>query len=324
MGVLLNGRWTDGELPQETGGRGQFQRIESRFRERVSADGSSRFPAEGGRYHLYVSHSCPWAHRTLIYRALKKLDGAISVAYALPGLKQQGWCFDHDPRFPDCTADTVNGFHYLHEAYTASDANYSGKVTVPALWDTKAGRIINNESSEIIRMLNSEFNAFTDQTTDYYPPALRTEIDAINERVYRTVNNGVYRCGFAKSQAAYEEAYDRLFATLDDLEVRLSEQRYLLGDQLTEADWRLYPTLVRFDVAYFSIFKCNKKRIADYPSLSNYMRELYSVPGIAATTKPRYYVINYYAILKLNPTGVIPKGTPVDLGQPHDRASIAA
>jgi glutathionyl-hydroquinone reductase len=324
MGVLLNGRWTDGELPQETGGRGQFQRVESRFRERVSADGSSRFPAEAGRYHLYVSHSCPWAHRTLIYRALKKLDGAISVAYALPGLKQQGWCFDRDPRFPDCTADTVNGFHHLHEAYTASDANYSGKVTVPALWDKKAGRIINNESSEIIRMLNREFNAFTDQATDYYPTALRTEIDAINERVYRTVNNGVYRCGFAKSQAAYEEAYDDLFATLDDLEVRLSQQRYLLGNQLTEADWRLYPTLVRFDVAYFSIFKCNKKRIADYPSLSNYMRELYAVPGIAATTKPRHYVINYYSILKLNPSGVIPKGTPVDLGQPHDRAKIAA
>ena len=324
MGVLVNGKWTDGELPQETGERGQFQRVESRFRERITADGSSGFKAEPGRYHLYVSHGCPWAHRTLIYRALKKLDDVISVAYAVPGLRQQGWTFESDPRFPDCTPDTVNGFRHLHEAYAASDANYTGKVTVPALWDRKAGRIVNNESSEIIRMLNSEFNAFAGEATDYYPPARRADIDAINGRIYRTVNNGVYRCGFAKSQAAYEEAYDELFATLDELDARLSQRRYLLGNQLTEADWRLYPTLVRFDVAYFSIFKCNKKRIADYPNLSNYMRELYSAPGVAATTKPRYYVINYYSILKLNPAGIIPKGTPVDLGQPHDRARIAA
>jgi glutathionyl-hydroquinone reductase len=197
-------------------------------------------------------------------------------------------------------------------------------VTVPTLWDKKTRRIVNNESSEIIRMLNSEFNAITGDRTDYYPPALRAEIDAINARVYHDVNNGVYRCGFAKSQAAYEEAYDGLFATLDHLEERLSRQRYLVGHQITEADWRLFPTLVRFDVAYFSLFKCNKKRIADYPNLSNYMRELHQVPGIAATTTPRYYVANYYAILKLNPTGIIPKGTPVDLGQPHDRARIAA
>jgi putative glutathione S-transferase len=324
MGILINGEWTDGELPQETGERGQFQRLDSQFRERITADGSSGFKAEPGRYHLYVAHGCPWAHRTLIYRALKKLEGVISVAYALPGLKQQGWTFENDPHFPDCVPDTANGFRYLHQAYTATDANYSGKVTVPALWDTKTRRIINNESSEIIRMLNSEFNAITGNPTDYYPPALRAEIDALNERVYQTVNNGVYRCGFARSQAAYEEAYDGLFATLDELEARLSRQRYLLGNQLTEADWRLYPTLVRFDVAYFSIFKCNKKRIADYPNLSNYMRELYQVPGVAATTKPRYYVINYYSIRKLNPSGIIPKGTPVDLGQPHDRSRLAA
>lgn len=324
MGILINGEWTDGELPQETGERGQFQRVDSQFRERITADGSSGFKAEPGRYHLYVAHGCPWAHRTLIYRALKKLEGVISVAYALPGLKQQGWTFENDSHFPDCVPDTVNGFRYLHQAYTATDANYSGKVTVPALWDTKTRRIINNESSEIIRMLNSEFNAITGNPTDYYPPALRAEIDALNERVYQTVNNGVYRCGFARSQAAYEEAYDGLFATLDELEARLSRQRYLSGNQLTEADWRLYPTLVRFDVAYFSIFKCNKKRVADYPNLSNYMRELYQVPGVAATTKPRYYVINYYSIRKLNPSGIIPKGTPVDLGQPHDRSRLAA
>jgi len=195
---------------------------------------------------------------------------------------------------------------------------------VPTLWDKRSNRIVNNESSEIIRILNSEFNAITSNTADHYPPSLRAEIDQLNKRIYHNVNNGVYRCGFARSQAAYDDAYDGLFTALDELEERLSRWRYLVGDQLTEADWRLFPTLVRFDVAYFSLFKCNKKRIADYPNLSNYMRELYQVPGIAATVKPRYYVINYYSIAKLNPTGIIPKGTPVDLGQPHDRARLAA
>ena len=324
MGVLIEGVWRDEELPQEVGRAGEFRRAESRYRDCITADGSSGFKAEAGRYHLYVAHGCPWAHRTLIYRALKGLEGLISVAYAIPGLKKSGWTFENDPRFPDCTSDTVNGFHYLHEAYTATDKRYTGKVTVPTLWDKRNNRIVNNESSEIIRMLNSEFNAITGNTADYYPAPLRAEIDRLNERIYHNVNNGVYRCGFAKSQAAYEEAYDALFATLDELETRLSRQRYLVGRHLTEADWRLFPTLVRFDVAYFSLFKCNEKRIADYPNLSNYMRELYQVPGVAATVKPRYYVINYYSIAKLNPTGIIPKGTPVDLGQPHDRARLAA
>ena len=248
----------------------------------------------------------------------------ISVAYSIPGVKKNGWTFEVDSRYPDCTPDTVNGFHYLHQAYTATEPRYTGKVTVPALWDKKTGRIVNNESSEIIRMLNSKFNGITGDETDFYLSALRAEIDAINERVYHNVNNGVYRCGFAKSQAAYEEAYDSLFATLDELEERLSRRRYLVGHQLTEADWRLFPTLVRFDVAYFSLFKCNKKRIADYPNLSNYMRELYRVPGVAGTVTPRYYVMNYYSIARLNPTGIIPKGTPIDLGQPHNRARLAA
>ena len=324
MGVLIDGIWRDEELPQETGSSGEFRRADSRFRDRITADGSSGFKAEPDRYHLYVAHGCPWAHRTLIYRALKKLDGLISVAYAIPGLKKNGWTFESDPRYPDCTPDTVNGFHYLHEAYTATDKRYTGKVTVPTLWDKKAKRIVNNESSEIIRMLNSEFSAITGNTADYYPSPLRAEIDALNARIYHNVNNGVYRCGFARSQAAYDEAYDGLFAALDELEERLSHRRYLVGRQLTEADWRLFPTLVRFDVAYFSLFKCNKKRIADYPNLSNYMRELYRVPGVSATVKPRYYVINYYSIAKLNPTGIIPKGTPVDLEQPHDRVRLAA
>jgi putative glutathione S-transferase len=255
---------------------------------------------------------------------LKKLENAITVAYAIPGLRQQGWTFESNPAFADCTPDTVNGFHYLHEAYTASEPHYTGKLTVPTLWDRKTKRVVNNESSEIIRMLNSEFKGIAGDDVDLYPPALRKEIDRINEVVYANVNNGVYRCGFARTQEAYEAAYDALFATLDELEARLGRQRYLVGRQITEADWRLFPTLVRFDVAYFSLFKCNKQRVADYPNLLNYMRELYQVPGVAATVKPRYYVINYWSIKRVNPTGIIPKGTPVDFGQSHDRARLAA
>jgi glutathionyl-hydroquinone reductase len=323
MGVLIDGTWRDGELPQETGGGGDFRRADSRFRDRITADGSSGFKAEPGRYHLYVAHGCPWAHRTLIYRAVKKLTGAITVAYSVPGLRQQGWTFADDPDFPDCTPDTVNGFHYLHEAYTATDPRYTGKVTVPTLWDKKTRRIVNNESSEIIRMLNSEFDSIGGETSDFYPQPLRAEIDRLNDLVYANVNNGVYRCGFAKSQAAYEAAYDALFATLDELEARLARQRYLAGRRITEVDWRLFPTLVRFDVAYFSLFRCNRQRIADYPNLSNYMRELYALPGIAETVTPRYYVINYWSIARVNPTGIIPKGTPVDFTAPNDRARLA-
>jgi glutathionyl-hydroquinone reductase len=231
--------------------------------------------------------------------------------------------FEDDPAFPDCIPDTVNDFRYLHQAYTATNPRYTGKVTVPTLWDKKTRRIVNNESSEIIRMLNGEFKGIGNDI-DFYPPPLRAEIDRINDLVYANVNNGVYRCGFARSQAAYEAAYDALFAALDELDARLGCQRYLVGRQITEADWRLFPTLVRFDVAYFSIFKCNRQRIADFPNLSNYLRELYQVPGIAATVKPRYYVINYWSIPRVNPTGIIPKGTPVDFSQPHDRARLAA
>jgi putative glutathione S-transferase len=324
MGVLIDGVWRDEELPQETGASGEFKRVDSRFRDRVTADGSSGFAAEPARYHLYVAHACPWAHRTLIYRALKKLENVISVAYAIPGLKEQGWTFERNPAFPECVPDTVNGFRYLHEAYTASDPHYTGKVTVPTLWDKKAGRVVNNESSEIIRMLNGEFNELAGDDVDFYPAPLRAEIDRVNETIYASVNNGVYRCGFARSQAAYEAAYDALFAALDELEARLGRQRYLVGRQITEADWRLFPTLARFDVAYFSLFKCNRQRIADYPNLLNYMRELYQVPGVAATVKPRHYVINYWSIRKVNPTGIIPKGTPVDYAKPHDRARLAA
>lgn len=324
MGVLIDGQWRDQELPAETGKAGEFQRADSSFRDRITADGSSGFKAEAGRYHLYIAHNCPWAHRVLIYLAAKKLQPAFTVAYAIPGIREQGWTFEDDPRFPDCTPDTVNGFHYLHEAYTASNRHYTGKVTVPTLWDKQTRRIVNNESSEIIRMLNSEFRGIAGDDTDFYPTALRAEIDAVNAFTYENVNNGVYRCGFAKSQEAYEAAYDQLFAALDELERRLSRQRYLVGNRITEADWRLFPTLLRFDVAYFSLFKCNKQRIADYLNLASYMRELYQVPGIAATVKPRYYVIGYWSLKKLNPTGIIPKGTPVDYEAPHDRARLAA
>ena len=325
MGMLVDGRWRSDEDPSnEVGKAGNFQRVDSVFRDRITADGSSGFKAEAGRYHLYVAYTCPWAHRTQMFLALKKLNGAISVAIAVPGLREEGWTFEANSAFPDCPPDRVNGFRYLHQAYTASNPHYTGKVTVPTLWDKKTGRIVNNESSEIIRMLNSEFAGVGADPTDYYPPALRAEIDRINAQVYANINNGVYRCGFARSQAAYEEAYDTLFATFDDIEARLGRQRYLAGNQITEADWRLFPTLVRFDVAYFSLFKCNRNRIADFPNLLNYMRDLYAMPGIAETVKPRYYVMGYYSITRVNPTGIIPKGTPVDFRQPHDRARFAA
>lgn len=324
MAMLVDGQWRDEEPAAQTGKTGAFQRVDSAFRDRITADGSSGFKAEAGRYHLYVAYNCPWAHRTLIYLALKNLAGAISVAAAIPGLRDQGWTFEDNPAFPDCTPDRINGFRYLHEAYTASDAHYTGKVTVPTLWDKKTKRIVNNESSEIIRMLDAEFAGIGGSSTEFYPQALRGEIDRINAEIYANVNNGVYRCGFATSQAAYEDAFDALFATLDDVEARLGRQRYLVGNRITEADWRLLPTLLRFDVVYFSLFKCNRQRIADYPNLLNYMRELYAVPGIAETVKPRYYVIGYYSIKRVNPNGIIPKGTPVDYRQPHDRARFAA
>jgi putative glutathione S-transferase len=300
MGVLIEGAWRDEELPQETSAGGEFKRVDSRFRDRITADGASGFKAEAGRYHLYAAWNCPWAHRVLIFRVLKKLESAISVAYADPALRENGWTFAEDP---------ANGFRHLYQAYQAAEPRYTGKVTVPALWDRKTRRIVNNESSEIIRMLNSEFRGIAGDDTDYYPEALRPEIDRVNALVYEKINNGVYRCGFAKSQQAYEAAYDSLFDALDQIDARLGRQRFLVGERATEADWRLFPTLVRFDPAYFSVFRCNKKRIADYPNLSRYLGELYRVPGIAATVKPRSYVVGYWSIKKVNPSGIIPKGT---------------
>jgi putative glutathione S-transferase len=310
MGVLIEGAWREEELPQETSSAGEFKRVESAFRDRITADGASGYKAEAGRYHLYVAWNCPWAHRVLIYLAVKKLEHAISVAHAIPGLRESGWTFEDNAKFPDCTPDRVNGFRFLYQAYQAANPRYTGKVTVPTLWDKKTRRIVNNESSEIIRMLNSEFGGIAGDDTDYYPPNLRGEIDRLNDFVYQNINNGVYRCGFARSQEAYEAAYDKLFAALDEIEARLGRNRFLAGERITEADWRLLPTLVRFDPAYFSVFRCNRQRIADFPNLSRYTNELYRFPGVAATVKPRYYVIGYWSVKKVNPGGIIPKGTP--------------
>ncbi len=319
MGYLIEGKWTD-EDPPETGQGGQFQRIASAFRGRISRDGSTEFPAEAGRYHLYVGYHCPWAHRTIIYRALKDLEDAISISYCLPAFRENGWTYEQRPDYPDCTADQINGFHYLWEAYARADPTYTGKVTIPVLWDKQANRIVNNESSEIIRMLNSEFVGVAGNDRDFYPEALRAQIDELNELIYPNVNNGVYRCGFARAQEAYEEAWDGLFTTLDKLEARLSTQRYLCGNQPTEADWRLFPTLVRFDVAYFTLFKCNRQQLRDFPNLWNYTLDLYATPKVGATVKPRLYVQNYYSLERVNRWGVIPKGTPVNFNHPHDRA----
>lgn len=334
MGMLLDGTWLDNDATaREVAKDGKFQRSESQFRSWVTADGSAGptgeagFAAEPGRYHLYLAHTCPWAHRALIFRTIKGLDSAISVSMAQPGRHEQGWTYGENADYPDCLPDHVNGFEHLHQAYTASQGDYTGKVTVPTLWDKQTNQVVNNESSEIIRMFNTAFDAFTNAAENYYPADLRAEIDAINDVVYRTVNNGVYRAGFASSQEAYEEAVVAMFETLDDLEKRLGTQRYLVGDRLTEADWRLWVTLIRFDACYVGAFKCNIRRIADYPNLTNYTRELYQIPGIAETFSFEYAKMNYYGIERVNPNGIIPIGPEDQEGfysAPHDRGRLPA
>ena len=321
MGLLVDGVWQDRWYDTAKSG-GRFVRQDSAFRGWVTADGSSGFPAEPGRYHLYVSYACPWAHRTLIFRALKKLEDAISLSVVDPYMGAQGWWFGDSP---GTIPDTVNGRTYLHEVYTCADPHYSGRVTVPVLWDKLAGTIVSNESSEIIRMFNSAFDAWGDASLDFCPEPLREEIDAVNAVVYENVNNGVYRCGFATSQEAYEEAFDALFSTLDDLDARLARQRYLVGDRITEADWRLFTTLVRFDPVYHGHFKCNRQRLRDYPNLWNYILDLYQVPGVAATVDLTHIKRHYYASHRtINPTGIVPKGPAIDYAAPHDRKRFAA
>ena len=323
MGLLQDGKWVD--QWHDTGASGgRFVRKDSQFRNWITVDGSAGpsgeggFKAEPGRYHLYVSLACPWAHRTLIFRALKGLENIVSVSIVHWFMGDQGWTFTPED---GSTADTVNRAAFLHEVYTTADPGYSGRVTVPALWDKEARTIASNESSEIIRMFNSAFDKVGARPGDYYPVALRPEIDRINDRIYGTVNNGVYKAGFATAQDAYEEAVVPLFETLDWLEDRLGSQRYLTGSAVTEADWRLFPTLVRFDPVYFGHFKCNLRRIADYPNLSGYVRDLYQHPDVAETVDFLHIKNHYYGShRKINPTGIVPMGPDVDYTAPHDRA----
>jgi putative glutathione S-transferase len=321
MGLLVNGEWHDAWYDtSKTGGR--FVRGESVFRDRVTADGSSGFAAEPGRYHLYVSLACPWAHRTLIFRKLKKLEDVISLSIVDPLMGAEGWVFSDAP---GCIPDAVNGARRLYEIYVRAKSDYTGRVTVPVLWDKQRQTIVNNESAEIIRMLNTEFDAFGDAALDFYPSSLRADIDALNAVLYAKVNNGVYRCGFATAQDAYDEAFAELFETLAMLDLRRARGRFLFGDRLTEADWRLFTTLVRFDAVYFGHFKCNLRRIADHANLSGYLRDLYQVPGVAETVNFAHIKRHYYCSHKtINPTGIVPLGPAQDLGLPHQRAALAS
>lgn len=327
MGLLQDGKWVDQWYDTASTG-GHFKRKASSFRNWITADGAAGssgvagFKAEPDRYHLYISHACPWAHRTMIFRALKGLEDMIPVSVVNWYMREDGWTFH---AASGVIGDPINNAEFMHQIYTAADATYSGRVTVPVLWDKQQGTIVSNESSEIIRMFNSAFDGVGALAGDYYPRALRGEIDAINTRVYSTLNNGVYKSGFAGTQAAYETAVVPLFDTLDWLEDLLSQRRYLTGDVLTEADWRLFTTLVRFDPVYVGHFKCNLRRIADYPNLSNYLRDLYQHAGVAQTVHMDHIKNHYYASHDtVNPSGVVPLGPVMDLDAPHNRAAKAS
>jgi putative glutathione S-transferase len=322
MGLLVDGKWHD--VWYDTAKtEGRFVRKGASFRSWVSPDGTAGpsgvggFAAERGRYHLYVSLACPWAHRTLIFRKLKGLEDLISLSVVNPFMGSHGWTFD---AAPGVIADEVNGASFLYEVYLKADRSYSGRVTVPVLWDKATSTIVSNESSEIIRMFNTAFDDIGAKEGDYYPAALRAEIDAVNERIYGTLNDGVYKCGFATSQQAYADAFEAIFDTMDWLEQRLSGQRYLVGDRITEADWRLFTTLVRFDPVYVGHFKTNQRRLIDYPNLWAYTRELYQVPGVAETVDLHHIKHHYYAShTSINPSGVVPLGPTIDFDEPHDR-----
>jgi len=321
MGKLVEGVWRDIWYDTKSTG-GKFVRANAKFRNWITPDGKNApsgeaFKAEAGRYHLYVSYACPWAHRTLIFRKLKGLEDMVGVSVVNHFMGGQGWTFhEGDGVIPDPVMDA----EFLHQLYTAADPNFSGRVTVPVLWDKKTGTIVSNESSEIIRMFNSAFDQLGATPGDFYPEALREEIDEVNERVYHTLNNGVYKCGFATTQEAYEEAFVALFDTLDWLEERLSKRRYLAGDQITEADWRLFTTLVRFDAVYVGHFKTNLRRIADYPNLWAYTRELYQVHGVSGTVNMHHIKHHYYGSHEsINPTRIVPMGPTINFNTPHHR-----
>ena len=323
MGLLVDGQWQDKWYDTEASG-GRFVREDAGFRNWVTADGSAGptgvggFKAEANRYHLYVSLACPWAHRTTIYRKLKGLEDMISLSVVHPFMGDKGWTFAEGA---GVIADPIVNASYLYEVYVAAKPNYTGRVTVPILWDKKTNTIVSNESSEIIRMLNSAFDEVGATDVNFLPKALLAEIDTINEFVYSAVNNGVYKAGFATTEAAYKEAVVTLFDALDTLEARLADQRYLLGDTITEADWRLFTTLVRFDAVYVGHFKCNIRRIVDYPNLWGYLRDLYQVPGIAETVSIEHIKAHYYTShANINPTRIIPVGPVLDFNEPHDRA----
>jgi putative glutathione S-transferase len=326
MGHLMNGKWVNDERITADA-RGAFVRADSQFRNWITADGSaglsggSGFKAEPDRYHLFVSYNCPWAHRTIIMRKLKRLEGVVSMSLA-DQPKTEGWAYsDTIDDFKPCD----DGIFRLYQIYQAADGGYSGKVTVPTLWDRERRTIVNNESSEIIRMFNSAFRAYTDMSYDFYPESLRGEIDRINELVYSHFNNGVYRAGFARSQEAYDEAVKKVFLCLDQMERWLGERRYLAGERITEADWRAFPTLLRFDLVYYSHFKCNLRRVQDYPNLANYLRELYQWPGIKETVDLEKTKAGYYGQLNVNPTGIVPLGPDMShLDSSHDRNRLHA
>ena len=299
---------------------GEFERQEDQFRDWVTRDGSSAYPAAPGRYHLYVSLACPWAHRTIIVRRLKNLEDIVGMTVVDPVRDARGWAFCEGPGH---SQDPINGFRFLSQAYTATDPAYDARVTVPVLWDRQEGRIVSNSDDDIMRILNAAFDDFTDSDLDLYPEELRPEIDALNHQVYTHVNNGVYQAGFATTQAAYDRAVRDLFATLDQLEERLAQSRYLAGDRLTEVDWRLFPTLIRFDAVYYGHFKCNIRRIVDYPNLWGYLRELYQCEGIAGTVNFDHIKRHYYMTHEdINPTRIVPAGPDLDLQAPHGRDAL--
>jgi len=325
MGLLVEGRWQDQWY--ESSKDGAFQREQAKRRNWVTADGrpgpsgEGGFKAEAGRYHLYVSLACPWAHRTLIVRKLKGLESLIDVSVVSWLMRENGWTFDKQT---GSSGDPLDGHTFMYQRYLADTPDYTGRVTVPVLWDKKLQRIVSNESSEIIRMFNSAFDELTGNHLDLYPEALRPVINELNDRIYPAVNNGVYRAGFATSQGAYEEAFDEVFAELDALEKLLGEKRYLAGEYLTEADVRLFTTLIRFDAVYHGHFKCNLRRIADYPNLSNWLREMYQLPGVADTVDFMHIKHHYYAShATINPTGVVPKGPAQDFSGKHDRNRLS-